>query len=44
VASTNHQGKLLRGDGFWMFADPPIPDYLYAEAQGGAIRALNRSA
>jgi hypothetical protein len=30
------------GDGFWMFADPSDPDYLYAEAQGGEIGRVNR--
>ena len=30
------------GDGFWMFADPSDPDYLYAEAQGGNIGRVNR--
>jgi photosystem II stability/assembly factor-like uncharacterized protein len=30
------------GDGFWMFADPSDPDYLYAEAQGGEIGRINR--
>ena len=27
------------GDGFWMFADPTDPDYIYAEAQGGESAA-----
>jgi hypothetical protein len=30
------------GDGFWMFADPSDPDYLYAESQGGYIGRVNR--
>ena len=30
------------GDGFWMFADPSDPDYLYAESQGGNIGRVNR--
>ena len=30
------------GDGFWMFADPADPDYIYAEAQGGDIGRINR--
>jgi len=30
------------GDGFWMFADPSDPDYIYAEAQGGEIGRVNR--
>jgi hypothetical protein len=29
------------GDGFWMFADPADPDYVYAEAQGGTIGRVN---
>ncbi|HUR81863.1 MAG TPA: sialidase [Thermoanaerobaculia bacterium] len=30
------------GDGFWMFADPTDPDYVYAEYQGGSIGRVNR--
>lgn len=30
------------GDGFWMFADPSDPDYIYAESQGGYIARINR--
>jgi photosystem II stability/assembly factor-like uncharacterized protein len=30
------------GDGFWMFADPSDPTYIYAEAQGGEIGRINR--
>jgi photosystem II stability/assembly factor-like uncharacterized protein len=30
------------GDGFWVFADPADPDYLYAEAQGGFLGRINR--
>ena len=30
------------GDGFWMFADPTDPDYVYAESQGGEIGRVNR--
>ena len=30
------------GDGFWMFADPADPDYIYAEYQGGNIGRVNR--
>lgn len=30
------------GDGFWAFADPGDPDYIYAEAQGGEIGRINR--
>ncbi len=40
---TNHQWEnLYGGDGFWMFADPTDPDYLYAESQGGYIGRINR--
>jgi photosystem II stability/assembly factor-like uncharacterized protein len=34
--------NMYGGDGFWMFADPSNPDYLYAEAQGGNIGRVNR--
>ena len=34
--------NMYGGDGFWMFADPSDPDYLYAEAQGGNIGRINR--
>jgi photosystem II stability/assembly factor-like uncharacterized protein len=34
--------NMFGGDGFWMFADPADPDYLYAEAQGGYIGRVNR--
>lgn len=34
--------NMYGGDGFWMFADPSDPDYLYAEYQGGAISRINR--
>ncbi len=30
------------GDGFFAFADPSDPDYIYAEAQGGTISRINR--
>jgi photosystem II stability/assembly factor-like uncharacterized protein len=40
---TNAQWEnMYGGDGFWMFADPSDPDYLYAEAQGGNIGRVNR--
>ncbi len=40
---TNAQWEnMYGGDGFWMFADPSDPDYLYAEAQGGSIGRVNR--
>ncbi|HEY6107694.1 MAG TPA: hypothetical protein VIV56_02205, partial [Gemmatimonadales bacterium] len=34
--------NMYGGDGFWMFADPTDPTYLYAEAQGGSIGRVNR--
>ncbi|HEX4822979.1 MAG TPA: hypothetical protein VFV19_01565 [Candidatus Polarisedimenticolaceae bacterium] len=34
--------NMYGGDGFWMFADPSDPNYLYAEAQGGSIGRVNR--
>jgi len=30
------------GDGFFMYADPSNPDYVYAETQGGEISRVNR--
>ena len=40
---TSHQWEnMYGGDGFWMFADPSDPDYLYAESQGGEIGRVNR--
>ncbi|HUA88982.1 MAG TPA: hypothetical protein VL994_06080, partial [Steroidobacteraceae bacterium] len=33
--------NMFGGDGFWMFADPTDPDYVYAEAQGGTIGRVN---
>ena len=40
---TNSQWEnMYGGDGFWMFADPTDPDYLYAESQGGYIGRVNR--
>jgi len=34
--------NMYGGDGFWMFADPSDPDYIYAEYQGGVISRINR--
>jgi photosystem II stability/assembly factor-like uncharacterized protein len=34
--------NLYGGDGFFAFADPSDPNYVYAEAQGGSIVRLNR--
>ena len=40
---TNAQWEnMYGGDGFWMFADPSDPDYIYAESQGGEIGRVNR--
>ena len=40
---TNSQWEnMFGGDGFWMFADPSDPDYIYAESQGGNIGRINR--
>src|SRR5579871_3728207 len=33
--------NMFGGDGFWMFADPTDPDYVYAEAQGGHVGRVN---
>ncbi|HVN44793.1 MAG TPA: hypothetical protein VMT66_06030 [Steroidobacteraceae bacterium] len=32
---------MIGGDGFFMYADPTDPNYLYAEEQGGAIVRIN---
>ncbi len=50
VGDSSHPGgitnsrweNMFGGDGFWMFADPTDPDYLYAEAQGGELGRVNR--
>ncbi|MFP5330440.1 MAG: WD40/YVTN/BNR-like repeat-containing protein [Alphaproteobacteria bacterium] len=34
--------NLYGGDGFWAFADPADPDYVYLEYQGGHIARVNR--
>ena len=34
--------NMYGGDGFWMFADPSDPNFIYAEAQGGEIGRINR--
>ena len=33
--------NLPGGDGFWAFADPADPNYVYAESQGGEIERVN---
>jgi photosystem II stability/assembly factor-like uncharacterized protein len=40
--SNSRWEPLPGGDGFWVFADPADPDYVYAESQGGAILRCNR--
>jgi photosystem II stability/assembly factor-like uncharacterized protein len=40
--TSNRWENMYGGDGFWMFADPADPDYIYAEAQGGTIARVNR--
>ncbi len=34
--------NIYGGDGFWVFADPSDPEYVYAESQGGYIGRINR--
>jgi photosystem II stability/assembly factor-like uncharacterized protein len=34
--------NMYNSDGFWMWADPSDPDYIYAEAQGGTLGRVNR--
>ena len=33
--------NMINGDGFFMYADPTDPSYVYGEAQGGAISRVN---
>jgi photosystem II stability/assembly factor-like uncharacterized protein len=40
--TNNRWENMYGGDGFWMFADPSDPTYIYAEAQGGFIGRVNR--
>jgi photosystem II stability/assembly factor-like uncharacterized protein len=35
--------NIFGGDGFWAFADPSDPTYIYAEAQGGHVGRVNRA-
>jgi photosystem II stability/assembly factor-like uncharacterized protein len=35
--------NLYGGDGFWAFADPADPNYVYAESQGGNVARVNRT-
>ena len=34
--------NMYGGDGFWMFADPSDPEYIYAESQGGEMGRISR--
>ena len=41
VSRRHHERRwenMYGGDGFWTFADPTDPDYIYAESQGGYDR------
>lgn len=40
--SNDRWENLYGGDGFWTFADPADPDYVYAEYQGGNVARINR--
>jgi photosystem II stability/assembly factor-like uncharacterized protein len=40
--SNDRWENIYGGDGFWVFADPADPDYVYAESQGGYIGRVNR--
>ena len=40
--SNDRWENMYGGDGFWMFADPADPTYIYAESQGGEIGRTNR--
>ncbi|HEV2722601.1 MAG TPA: sialidase, partial [Thermoanaerobaculia bacterium] len=40
--SNDRWEPMYGGDGFWMFADPSDPTYIYAESQGGDIGRINR--
>jgi photosystem II stability/assembly factor-like uncharacterized protein len=40
--SNDRWENMYGGDGFWMFADPSDPAYIYAESQGGEIGRVNR--
>ena len=41
---TNAQWEnMYGGDGFWMWADPTDPDYIYVESQGGDMSRVNRN-
>ena len=40
--TNNRWENLYGGDGFFAFADPSDPEYVYVEAQGGYISRVNR--
>ena len=40
--SNSRWENMYGGDGFWMWADPSDPTFIYAEAQGGTIGRINR--
>jgi photosystem II stability/assembly factor-like uncharacterized protein len=40
--TNNRWENMFGGDGFWMFADPSDPDYIYAESQGGEMGRISR--
>jgi photosystem II stability/assembly factor-like uncharacterized protein len=40
--SNSRWENMYGGDGFWMFADPTDPEYIYAESQGGEIGRISR--
>jgi len=41
--ANRHWRNVDFGDGFWAFADPSDPDYVYAEYQGGNIARVRKS-
>jgi photosystem II stability/assembly factor-like uncharacterized protein len=40
--TNNRWENLYGGDGFWVFADPSDPNYVYAEYQGGNLSRIHR--
>ena len=40
--TNNRWENLYGGDGFWVFADPADPNFVYVEYQGGHIARVNR--
>lgn len=41
--SNSRWESFLGGDGFWTFADPSDPNFVYGETQGGSIARLDRT-